>query len=628
MGESTTPAPPSIAEVHGALTAPGQLFEMEELVIRGVPTRVWKHAPPSLRTVVELSRGHGEVDFLVYEDDRWSYERHFRTVARFATVLADELGVAKGDRVAIAMRNFPEWSVAFWAATALGAVAVPLNAWWTGPELAYGLRDSGSTLLVCDGERLARLVDELPGLPALRAVVVARDERAELPGGSRHFTDVVGDVPAGVELPAADIDPEDDATIFYTSGTTGPPKGVLGTHRNICTNILSLGFGVARAAARGATARSASGDGTAPSADDRGGVPSGGDGAAMRSGSGSEVASSGVASDVSEDDRTSAAASSPPSGPPGRNVHLLSVPFFHATGCHSVLVANLVAGNQIVLMRRWDPARALELIERERVTNFGGVPAMVWQVIEHPDFARRDLSSLRGVGYGGAPAAPELVRKIEELFPGRQPTNGYGLTETSSATTLNSGIDYQTHPDSVGVPVPVCDVKVVSPGEETLPVGVVGELWIKGPNVVKGYWGKAEATAESFVDDGWFRSGDLARVDEEGFVYIVDRAKDLVIRGGENISSVEVEAALFEHEAVTDAAVVGVPHPVLGEEVGAVVHLQPGASADEDELRRHVADRLAAFKVPTHIWFSDEPLPRNPAGKILKRDLKAKLLGA
>jgi acyl-CoA synthetase (AMP-forming)/AMP-acid ligase II len=464
--------------------------------------------------------------------------------------------------------------VAFWAATALGAIAVPLNAWWTGPELAYGLRDSGSTLLVCDGERLDRLVDELPKLPGLRAVVVVRDERGELPGGARHFVEVVGEVRADASLPAADIDPEDDATIFYTSGTTGPPKGVLGTHRNICTNILSLGFGIARAAARGA-----------------------------------------------------AADSSPPSGASGRNVHLLSVPFFHATGCHSVLVANLVAGNTIVLMRRWDPARALELIERERVTNFGGVPAMVWQVIEHPDFGRRDLSSLRGVGYGGAPAAPELVRRIEELFPGRQPTNGYGLTETSSATTLNSGIDYQTHPDSVGVPVLVCDVRVVGATGETLPVGEIGELWIKGPNVVKGYWGKPEATAEAFVQDGWFRSGDLARVDEDGFVYIVDRAKDLVIRGGENISSVEVEAALFEHEAVTDAAVIGVPHPVLGEEVGAVVHLAPGASVSDDELRRHVAARLAAFKVPTHIWFSDEPLPRNPAGKILKRDLKAKLVG-
>jgi long-chain acyl-CoA synthetase len=307
-------------------------------------------------------------------------------------------------------------------------------------------------------------------------------------------------------------------------------------------------------------------------------------------------------------------------------VSLLSVPFFHATGCHSVLVANLAAGNQLVLMRRWDPGRALELIEAERVTMFGGVPAMVWQVMEHPDFSRRDLSSLRNVGYGGAPAAPELVRAIEEWFPGRTPSNGYGLTETSSVTTMNAGVDYQRRPDSVGVPVPVCDVKAVDPTGRPLPAGEIGELWVKGPNVVKGYWNKPTDTEATFTD-GWLHSGDLGRIDDEGFVYIVDRAKDLVIRGGENISSVEVEAALFEHPAVTDAAVIGVPHPVLGEEVGAVVHTAPGSTVSEDELRRHVGAQLAAFKVPAHIWFFDEPLPRNPAGKILKRDLKARLLG-
>jgi long-chain acyl-CoA synthetase len=307
-------------------------------------------------------------------------------------------------------------------------------------------------------------------------------------------------------------------------------------------------------------------------------------------------------------------------------VYLLSVPFFHATGCHSVLVANLAAGNELVLMHKWDPARALELIEQERVTTFGGVPAMVWQAMEHPDFARRDLSSLRNVAYGGAPAAPELVRAIEERFPGRTPSNGYGLTETSSVTTMNAGVDYRRHPDSVGVPVPVCDIKVVDEDGTARPTGEVGELWIKGPNVVTGYWNKPTETAASFTE-GWLHSGDLARIDPDGFVYIVDRAKDLVIRGGENISSVEVEAALFEHPAVTDAAVIGIPHAVLGEEVGAVVHTMSGTLVTEDELRGHVGARLAAFKVPARIWFADEPLPRNPAGKILKRDLRARLLG-
>ncbi|HXC52902.1 MAG TPA: class I adenylate-forming enzyme family protein [Candidatus Limnocylindrales bacterium] len=561
---------PSIAEVHAKLTAPGELLEMAEVVIRGVPTRVWKNAPPSLAAVLTFSRGHGDADFMVYEDDRWSFERHFRACARLANVLIDRYGIKKGDRVAIAMRNFPEWSVAFWAASAAGAIVVPLNAWWTGPELVYGLDDSGSTVLFADAERLDRLVPELAQLPGLR-IISARDERDVLPGGAEHFNDVLGEIPDDASLPDVAIDSEDDATIFYTSGTTGHPKGVLGTQRNICGNLFSLRFANMRAAMRGSVT------GAKPAA-------------------------------------------------AGQGVYLLSVPFFHATGCHSILVANLAAGNRLVIMHKWDAGRALELIEREKVATFGGVPAMVWQVLTHPDFATRDLSSVRSIGYGGAPAAPELVRKIEEMFPGRTPSNGYGMTETSSVTTLNMGVDYIRHPDSVGVPVPVCDVKVVDDVGRTLPAGEVGELWIKGPNVVKEYFHKPEASAATFTD-GWVHTGDLARIDDEGFVYLVDRAKDLLIRAGENISSAEVEAALFEHPSIDDAAVIGIPDQVLGEEVGAVVHLAPGTSATEDELKAWVAKRLAGFKVPRKVWFFDEPLPRNPAGKILKRDLKKQLLG-
>ena len=566
---------PSIAEVTAALTAPGQMFEMQEVVIRGLPTRTWKTAPRSLREVLEASRAFGDRDFLVYEDDHCSFATHFASAAQLADKLVNEFGLRQGERVAIAMRNFPEWSIAFWAAAAVGAVLVPLNAWWTGPELEYGLADSGSVMLFCDQERFERLAEHFDALTNLRTVIVAKADGA-LGRGARHFRDVLGTVVPGAELPAVTIDPEDDATIFYTSGTTGRPKGALGTQRNICTNLLSLVFASTRAAARSA-----------------------------------------------DDPRLAANAQTRTSD---QNVYLLSVPFFHATGCHSILVANLAFGGKIVIMYKWDPGRALELIERERVTTFGGVPAMVWQVLEHPDFAKRDISSVKSVGYGGAPAAPELVRRIEAMFPGRTPSNGYGLTETSSVTTMNSGTDYLRKPNSVGVPVPVCDVKVVDPDGRVLPTGDVGELWIKGPNVVKGYFNKPDATAASFTD-GWLHSGDIARLDDEGFVYIVDRAKDMIIRGGENVYCVEVEAALFEHPAVSDAAVIGIPHDVLGEEVGAVVHFAPGHHATEEELRRHVAERLAAFKVPVRIWFYEEPLPRNPAGKILKRELREELLG-
>jgi long-chain acyl-CoA synthetase len=570
---------PSVAEANAALTAPGQMFEMEEVTIRGLPYRAWKNAPPSLRALLELSRGYGERTFLVYEDERTSFEEHFQQAATLARRLVDRYGVNKGDRVAIAMRNFPEWAVSFWAAAAAGAIVVPLNAWWTGPELEYGLADSGAKVLVADGQRLERLTPHLPGLKELTGVIGVRttddDGAWVIPAGVDAYQEVLGTDPGptDVTLPEVRLEPEDDATIFYTSGTTGKPKGALGTHRNICGNLLSLAFSAARAAARSASGPTAIGNPTAPAL----------------------------------------------------SASLLSVPFFHATGCHSVLVANTASGGKLVLMRKWDPERALELIERERITMFGGVPSMVWQVLDSPDFQKRDTSSVTGIGYGGAPAPPELVRRIDEMFPGRTPSNGYGLTETSSVTTMNSGDDYLTHPDSVGTPVPICDLKTVDQVGDELPAGEVGELWIRGPNVVKGYWHKPDETAQTF-SDGWLHSGDVARIDEEGFVYIVDRAKDMVIRGGENVYCVEVEAVLFEHPAVSDAAVIGIPHQVLGEEVGAVVTRKPGAEVTEEELRRHVASRLAAFKVPVRIWFRSEPLPRNPAGKILKQELRNDLV--
>jgi len=562
--------PPTLADVDQALTGPGALFEIAQMEIRGVPTHVWKNAPASLRAVFELSRLHADRTFLVYEDERMSFAEHYGAAATLARRMIEKWGLRKGDRVAIAMRNFPEWSVAFWATVTAGGVSVPLNSWWKGEELVYGLRDSGSTLLLCDAARAAILAPHLDGL-GLRAVVVARAEEDLAPGLER-FEEAIGTPAADAAPPDVALAPEDDATIFYTSGTTGKPKGALGTHRNICTNLTSLAFAQARGA--------------------------------LRSG-----------------------ASFPPPADRPQPAQLISVPFFHATGCHSILAANTAFGGKLVMMYKWDPERAIELIERERISSFGGVPAMVWQVLESPSFSQRDLSSVTSVGYGGAPAAPELVRRIKQAFPAVTPGNGYGLTETSSITTFNVGDDYVRKPDSVGTPMPVCELKVVDEKSRELPGGEVGELWIKGPNVVTGYWNKPEATAETFTD-GWIHSGDLARVDDEGFVYIVDRAKDMLIRGGENIYCVEVESVLFDHPEVMDAAVVGLPHRVLGEEVGAVVQVTPGSGLTEAALREHVAARLAAFKVPVRIEIRSEPLPRNPNGKIVKRELKQELARA
>ncbi|GGV38748.1 fatty acid--CoA ligase [Actinomadura cremea] len=565
----------SIAEVRAAMTAPGQPFEMDEIDIRGVRTRVWKNAPPTLRDVLEASRAHGDADFIVYEDDRLTFAGHYARAAAFARALVERYGVGKGDRVAIAMRNYPQWSVAFFGAAAAGAVAVPLNAWWSAAELEYGLRDSGAKVLVADAQRAERLAGALPDLGA--AVLVARPGGA-LPPGAADFDAVVDAAladaggPAAAVPPGVALDPEDDATIFYTSGTTGRPKGALGTHRNITGNPVGLAYGLASAGLRAGRALA-------------------------------ELMA------------------------PQRRVTLLSVPLFHATGCHSVLVSSALQGGTVVLMYKWDAATALRLIERERVTGFGGVPTMAWQVLTSPDFDSYDTSSLTGVSYGGAPAAPALVDRIRERLPERVPGNGYGLTETSSVTTYNGGVNYLEHPDSVGPPVAVCDVRVVGPDGADLPAGEVGELLIKGPNVIKGYWNRPEETARAFVD-GWFHSGDLARVDDDGFVYIVDRAKDMLIRGGENVYCAEVEAALYEHPRVADCAVIGVPHDVLGEEVGAVVVPRPGASLTAEDAREFLAGRIAAFKVPSHWWFRGEGLPRNPGGKILKTRLREELLAA
>jgi acyl-CoA synthetase (AMP-forming)/AMP-acid ligase II len=297
------------------------------------------------------------------------------------------------------------------------------------------------------------------------------------------------------------------------------------------------------------------------------------------------------------------------------------IPLFHVTACSASLMGTMVAGNTNVFMKKWDPVEAMRLIERERIALTGGVPTIAWQILEHPERDKYDLSSLEGISYGGAPSAPELARAIWREF-GALPGNGWGMTETMATVTSHVGEDYLNRPDSAGPAVPISDLRIMSPdGERELPVGEVGELWAKGPQIVQGYWNKPEATAATFVD-GWVRTGDLARLDEEGFLYIVDRAKDMVIRGGENIYSIEVENVLFDHPAVMDAALIGLPHRTLGEEPAAVVHLAPGMAASEEELKAWVRERLAVFKTPVRIAFMADPLPRNANGKILKGELR------
>lgn len=557
----------SIADATAALIAPGSKFEMAEVEIRGVPTRVWKNSPPTLAFLIQAARMHGQRLFTIHEDERVTYDATFRAVAHLAAKLR-ELGVGKGDRVALAMRNLPEWPVIFFAAASVGAIAVPLNAWWTGGELEYALADSGAKMLFVDGERCERIKQYLATLPALETLVVSRCTNP--PEGALQLEALIGKPNDWATLPEIafpaepGLAPDDDATIFYTSGTTGHPKGALGTHRNICTNILSGAFSGARSLLR-------RGD--------------------------------------------------PIPAMPEPKVLLTVIPLFHVTACSAAMMGAIAAGSTLVFMRRWDVIEAMEIIQREKVNATGGVPTIAWQLIEHPARADYDLSSLEMIAYGGAPSAPELVKRIFTEF-GALPGNGWGMTETMATVTSVTAEDYLSRPTSCGPAVATADLKIVAEdGVTELPLGEVGELWASGPMIVKGYWNQPAATAETFVD-GWVRTGDLAKLDEDGFCYIVDRAKDIIIRGGENIYSSEVEDVLYAHPAVTDAALIGIPHRTLGEEPVAVVHLAPGTQATEAELQLWVRERLAGFKVPVAVRFTKETLPRNANGKIMKKDLK------
>ena len=565
----------SIAQCNAVMTAPGAKFEMEEKVINGIRLRIYKHAPLTLRDVVLNSKQWDFREYLVFEDERITYAAHYKAVAHLARRLREDFGVQKGDRVAVVMRNYPQWAVGFWAALAIGAIATPLNSWWTGEELEYGLADSGARVAIVDPEKLERIRDHLPTLTQLKTVIVARGGDDEADPRIVSLEKLIGSARAwaslpDIEMPAAEVGPDDDATIMYTSGTTGKPKGALATHRGIISNVFNGMACQARHFVR---------QGQSPPVRD------------------------------------------PLNDPP--RIPLLAIPFFHATGAFSNLVPVIMNADKIVTMYKWDPGEALEIIEREKVTMIGGVPAIAWQVLEHPDRDKYDLSSIQFVAYGGAPSAPELVATIKRRFPNGLASNGWGMTETCAASCVNFGKDYEVRPDSCGAPAPAMDFKIVGSNGETLGPNQVGELWVKGPNNCKAYWNKPEATAKTYID-GWVVTGDIGRMDDESFVFLLDRAKDMLIRGGENIYCIEVESALYDHPAIMDAAVVGIPHKVLGEEVGAVVQVKPDMEVTADELRRFTAQKIAAFKVPVDIQIQRDPLPRNANGKIMKSELRTR----
>ena len=562
-------------QARSELDAPGSPFATSVLDIHGVPTKVFTAAPPHMRSIWELSAVHADKDYLVYEDERYTYGEIHRQVRVLAHYLASH-GVGRHDRVAVSMRNYPEWVVSYWATVSLGAALVGMNAWWTPSEMEYALKDSEPKVLIVDGERLERLL-QIENAPALH-VVVARHS-GSIPSTAVRWEDALAGADTG-SLPVAEIEPEDDATIFYTSGTTGFPKGAQLTHRGSVSNILNI--------------------------------------AAMTGATGLAEAKAIAAGDMP----------APPPKPDIPTSFMAPTPFFHVTACNCILHPATLLGSKVVMTYKWDAGRALELIEREKITNFSGVPTMGRELLMHPDWAMRDTSSLQGMGGGGSAVQPDLVHKIAGALKQGQPSTGYGMTETCGIITANSSRLYVERPDSCGPLVPTLEGKLVDEEGNDLPrdPNTVGILCVRGAITIKGYLNRPEANAET-IKNGWLNTGDIARIDADGFVYIVDRAKDMVIRGGENVYCSEVEAAIYTHEAIAEAAVFGVPDERLGEEVAAVLVLRPGSSLTEEELRVHLAVTLAKHKIPSRVWFRSESIPRNATGKFLKRELRKELIG-
>ena len=551
----------SMADAIAAVSAQGQPFEVIVQAVDGIDYRMFKNAPATLRDYFDRLRGD-ERSFIVYEDEEWSFDRVKSEIDAVANTLVSRYGVTVGDRVGIAMRNLPEWVIAFGAVVSIGAISVSLNAWWTEDELEYAINDAQLSVLVADSERVARASG-----PCQRAGVaiigVRLDELEPLGPGVERWNDVVV---RGAAMPDVPLQPELDATILYTSGTTGRPKGAVSTHRAVSQSIMAF-------------------------------------------------ASNSAIIDLRRDAGT---------GSGQAPCFILIVPLFHVTGCVPVMMSCVAWHFKLIMMHRWEPERALQLIERHRVTSFVGVPTQAWDLMENPHFDEYDTSSLTLVGGGGAPAPPTLVSRVERSFSRGRPSLGYGMTETNAYGPGNYGDDYVSHPNSTGRSrTIVMDVSIRDLDGREVPVGERGEIWLKGPTLISGYWRRPDATAATIVD-GWLRTGDLGRVDADGFLYIEDRLKDMILRAGENVYSAEVESAIYESPAVYEAAVVGLPNERLGEEVACVVRLKDGASMTVDELRTHLAARLAPFKVPTRVAFTTDPLPRNPAGKLMKRDMPSR----
>jgi long-chain acyl-CoA synthetase len=537
---------------RGALTAPGQQYELQPVSSAHGEIRWFVNLPQTLREL--YSANATDKDFLVFGDERSTFREAYDQICRIAVVL-QRSGVGKGDRVAISMRNYPEWMLSFAAATSIGAIAVGMNSLWQTDEMEYALRDASPRVLLADRERLDQF-RSMSGIDLVAIPVRCVGEPDDLASSMAAI--------GTATMPDCDVGPDDPAVILYTSGSTGHPKGVLSSHRGVLAALYAWELETAETVA-------------------------------------SRPAGEPVA---------------PPAHPP---TALLAIPLFHVMGLNGGFLSSWRAQRRVVCMTKWDAAQAAELIERERVTSFSAPPAMTGDLVREGQRTARDLSSLVTVGGGGAARAPEQVRQIDSTFRRAAPSIGWGMTETNAAGTIISGAEYLAHPSAAGFRLSVVDLRIVDADDRPLPDGERGELQVRGAPMFLEYWNRPDAMASSFTADGWFRTGDVAHLDGD-LLHIVDRIKDLIIRGGENIGCGHVEAALLAHPSVIEAAVYAVPDTRLGEEVGATVF---GTSdLDLDELWEFLSQRLARHEVPRYIFTSDAPLARTATGKVLKRQLR------
>lgn len=550
------------ARVDAQLTAPGALFELTEAEVGGRRFAVYRNARATLPEFIDAGRAHGDKPFMAYQGDRWSFDRFYAAVDALAGRLQSELGVEAGDRIAIAMRNRPEWAVAFAAIARIGAVPAPLNSFGLREELLDALGQVDPRLVFLDAARRERIAEDLPQLDCIDVLVGAKPEADSK---TLAFTDLIA--PAGPQPQTPALTPDDPALILFTSGASDRAKAVLSNQRAVCQALYNIEYiGVSTAMISQRAIEVLMKRGMAPTT-------------------------------------------------------LSAVPLFHVSGLHAQLLDSMRGGRQLVFMHRWNSAKAIEMIREERITQFNGAPAMVMQLLEEPGFD--DVcGNLGGLGFGGAGLPQRAIDDVQTRLPGSISGVGYGMTESNGVGAAASGEVFFARLHSSGRLSPIMETRVTGADGTVLPVGETGELWLRGVAVMQSYWRNPQATAQALDADGWLRTGDVGYVDADGCLYVVDRIKDIINRSGEKIAAAEVESCLLQHPQVLEAAVLAAPDTRTGEAVVAVIVPEPGAKLDTAAIREHVATCLASYKVPRDVHVRTQALPRNPAGKLLKQQLK------